>query len=312
MSGTGVIVPFSTRLARAKAGDLRLLDDKAIIDQAKASGAFKKLLKDMGASEAESLDGLEFAFMLQAEAGRRLMTLEVSKVGGRPKKTGTKKEPVLAPLGVSKKQSSRWQKLAKLEDKNPEGFIGAVNKKREKTHREWMEGQAKEPKMGAVDDDIRDPDEYYTPKRYIEMVRELMGGIDLDPASNEIANTVVGATRYFTQGDDGLTHPWEGRVFVNWPTSKAKLFYQKLLSEIAAGRTTEAVALDPAADTSTKRFHELARKMGVCFVEGRINFEREEGATDSNRASQAFFYYGGNKSDFTAIFGAVGVCGWLR
>lgn len=54
--------------------------------------------------------------------------------------------------------------------------------------------------------------EYYTPPFIIEAARRVMGGIDLDPASSEIANRTVKATRYFTEADDGLQQEWNGRV----------------------------------------------------------------------------------------------------
>jgi hypothetical protein len=47
--------------------------------------------------------------------------------------------------------------------------------------------------------------EWFTPPRYIEAVREVLGAIDLDPASCESANRIVQATRYFTAADNGYT-----------------------------------------------------------------------------------------------------------
>lgn len=43
--------------------------------------------------------------------------------------------------------------------------------------------------------------EWFTPPRYIEAVREVLGAIDLDPASSLAANRIVQAKRYFTEVD---------------------------------------------------------------------------------------------------------------
>jgi hypothetical protein len=37
--------------------------------------------------------------------------------------------------------------------------------------------------------------EWFTPPRYIQAVREVLGGIDLDPASSRAASRIVGGRR---------------------------------------------------------------------------------------------------------------------
>tara|TARA_R110002126_G_scaffold10363_3_gene47205 strand:- start:11627 stop:12196 length:570 start_codon:yes stop_codon:yes gene_type:complete len=43
------------------------------------------------------------------------------------------------------------------------------------------------------------------------------GTIDLDPASNEFANTVVGADKYFNFIDNGLVQSWKARTVYLYP-----------------------------------------------------------------------------------------------
>lgn len=79
-------------------------------------------------------------------------------------------------------------------------------------------------------------DSHYTPKVYLDAVREVLGGVDLDPASSETANETVQATNYFTEDQDGLSQRWYGNVFCNPPGGKRnnqslpKLFWQKLFA----------------------------------------------------------------------------------
>ena len=73
--------------------------------------------------------------------------------------------------------------------------------------------------------------EWYTPVEYVEAARMVLGAIDLDPASNNIANSVVGATTFYTRDDDGLSRPWYGRVFVNPPGGLTKKFWERFISE---------------------------------------------------------------------------------
>jgi hypothetical protein len=60
--------------------------------------------------------------------------------------------------------------------------------------------------------------DWYTPAPFVEAAREVMGGIDLDPASSEVANRVVGAARYYDAGQDGLENVWHGQVWLTPPT----------------------------------------------------------------------------------------------
>lgn len=71
--------------------------------------------------------------------------------------------------------------------------------------------------------------EWYTPQRYIEMAREVMGTIDLDPASNAIAQEWIKARVFYSQEEDGLSQEWFGNVWINPPYGRKypRLFFRK-------------------------------------------------------------------------------------
>ena len=84
--------------------------------------------------------------------------------------------------------------------------------------------------------------ESYTPAWIVEIARDVMGGIDLDPASCERANQTVQAKRYFSREDNGLGKEWAGRVWLNPPYIEGmpRQFAKKLLG---SPKVTEYCAL---------------------------------------------------------------------
>lgn len=50
--------------------------------------------------------------------------------------------------------------------------------------------------------------EYYTPDLWVNAARNVMAGIELDPASSLTANLTVKADRYFDEETNGLSLPW--------------------------------------------------------------------------------------------------------
>ena len=84
----------------------------------------------------------------------------------------------------------------------------------------------------------------------MDKVRNVLGEIDLDPASSHQANEVVKAKKYMTRGalvQDWLTEP--GKIYLNPPggkisgKSQAKLFWQKLMTYRDNGLLLEAIFL---------------------------------------------------------------------
>jgi len=108
-------------------------------------------------------------------------------------------------------------------------------------------------------------DEWYTPPQVVDAAREAMGNIDLDPASCEEANKTVRATKYYDVAEDGLTLPWEGRIWCNPPFSEAAKWADRFLTHIENGSISTACFLGPMSSSNwVMRGWEQAA--GVCLL----------------------------------------------
>jgi len=149
--------------------------------------------------------------------------------------------------------------------------------------------------------------EWYTPQEYADMAREVMGRIDLDPASNAEANATINAATFYTKDDDGLTKRWVGNVWLNPPYSRDLMpaFVEKLKSSYMAGDVSSAILVSHN-NTDTGWFHSLASvASAICFPKNRIRFYRgEEVSAPTN--GQAFFYLGSDASAFARVFSGTG------
>lgn len=156
-----------------------------------------------------------------------------------------------------------------------------------------------------------DSNEWYTPGQYTDAARELMGAIDLDPASNIQANTIVQARTFYSIEDDGFTKPWHGRVFLNPPygfqdgKSNQERWSQRLLAQYADGITTEAVLL-VNANTEAKWFHPLYDYL-ICLTDHRIRFYNTQDEASQPTQGNAFVYLGNQRARFIEIFSRFGV-----
>jgi ParB family transcriptional regulator, chromosome partitioning protein len=143
--------------------------------------------------------------------------------------------------------------------------------------------------------------EWHTLAEVVEAARQVMGGIDLDPASCVKANETVRATTFYTVRNDGLRQHWQGRVFLNPPYGPhlAK-WIPKLLAEHARGAMTEAVVLVPGrVDT---RWFALLDGWPRCHIRGRLQFK---GAGTAPFPS-IVVYLGPNVDRFAEVFGSWG------
>jgi phage N-6-adenine-methyltransferase len=159
----------------------------------------------------------------------------------------------------------------------------------------------------------QDSTEWHTPARYIAAVRQVLGDIALDPASNAEADITVNAALFYDAAADGLTKTWKAAtVFLNPPyckiggTSNQERWTGKLLSEYAAGHVGQAILLVNAA-TETLWFQQLY-DFPICFVKGRIQFENGAGSGRKGGATtgSAFVYLGSDPERFMQVFSQFG------
>jgi len=149
--------------------------------------------------------------------------------------------------------------------------------------------------------------EWYTPPEWIAMARAVMGGIDLDPASNPIAQAWIKADRFYTKDDDGLAQPWAGRVWCNPPYGKfSRLFIERGLQFYKTGDVPQCIFM--VNRTGAAWYVDLADQFdALCQVRKRISFLNPEGKVEgSPRYHNDILYLGPNVEKFVAVFSPVG------
>jgi len=148
--------------------------------------------------------------------------------------------------------------------------------------------------------------DWMTPIYYVEAARKVMGSIDLDPATSEVANKHIRAEQFFTEEDDGLSQPWAGTVWLNPPYGGAQAqFSAKLRAEYEDSRVSEGILLVNAAATDTEWFQPLWDYL-LCFTDHRISFVSGNGQQKGNTSGSVFVYFGQNQQRFAEIFNEFG------
>jgi len=277
------------------------LDDVLRIrDQAEALRTYIKAASD---SLEAANSAAEIKLRAERRAGELLAGMEKALNQHHKSAPDTMSGAPLESFGVSYKQSSRWQKEASVQEDVFEEYLQDCNDQgREITQAGLL--KLAEPchvSHNSVEN------EWYTPSKYIEAARTVMGSIDLDPASCQLAQETVQAGQYFTIDDNGLTKEWRGNVWLNPPYSKESvgLFATKLVEETAS--LSQAIVLVNNA-TDTHWFHQIAKvATAMCFVCGRIKFNDKTGTpANSPVQGQVFVYIGGGVEKFSQVFSEFG------
>lgn len=152
--------------------------------------------------------------------------------------------------------------------------------------------------------------EWYTPAKYIALARQVLGRIDVDPASCAFANETVRATRFFTEADDGLQHDWLGNVWCNPPYSRGCIdrFVVKMIEEVNADHTTAGILLAHSYVDSAWFHAAAAHADAMCMTRGRIRFVDADGKIGPQPThGSVFFYWGTHPEQFIDVFRNIGL-----
>jgi hypothetical protein len=186
--------------------------------------------------------------------------------------------------------------------------------------------------------------EHYTPQNIIELSREVLGTIDLDPFSCEFANTRVKAERYFRV--DGLDEDWlkvplyqgiynlkdastwkPASVFLNPPSklyplnakgrrvekSGAKTAWNKLMAEIELNHVSHAIVIAYSLEQlqiTQKGCKKAMADFPFCIASERFDYVNQQGEPQTNGSHSSAIIYVPNLIDnshkFKELFSSVG------
>lgn len=150
--------------------------------------------------------------------------------------------------------------------------------------------------------------ELYTPPDIATRAVTALGAIDLDPASDLSGRSLIPAAAVLTREDDGLAHPWSGRVWLYPPQGRqTAAWVAKLLHEYHSKRTAAAIFYAPV-DARAPWWQHLAAEATVCFPPGAHRAVCEDGSNlPRSRMSSVLAYLGPEPERFTTAVSDLGV-----
>lgn len=148
--------------------------------------------------------------------------------------------------------------------------------------------------------------EWYTPQWVTDLAREVLGGIDLDPASNPVANEWVQAETFYTKDEDGYSKPWRGTVWLNPPFDETERWARRLEAAYVDGDVTAGLFLCNSAP-GYNWYERLVDVWPAIQFRKRMAFVRGDGLVNKDKGglakkSQTVIYFGRDIERFEAVF----------
>lgn len=153
---------------------------------------------------------------------------------------------------------------------------------------------------------------WYTPKWLSDIAREVMGGIDLDPASDFTGNAKIEASSFYSDG--GLERDWFGRVFLNPPggrvgnRSAAAAWWDKLVREWLCGNVEQAIFIGFSLNIlqTSQMVDNSVLQFPMCIPRKRIPYDRSDGASESPPHPSCIVFIPGQTDRFCEMFRTIG------
>ncbi len=144
-----------------------------------------------------------------------------------------------------------------------------------------------------------------TPPYVLEPVRELLGGIGLDPCTEP--DNPTRAALYHCLPADGCVEPWHARtVFCNPPYGEARdRWVDRCIAEAATGK--QIVLLIPAHPDTRTFQRAAAASSSILFTKGRLKFGvlRENGRQEAASHGSALIGYNVDLTPLSLSLGVV-------
>jgi len=157
--------------------------------------------------------------------------------------------------------------------------------------------------------------EFYTPPELIELVREVLGQIELDPASHDMPQEWIKASRFYREEDAGHARLWiANTVWLNPPYGKnasgrsvPAVWAAKMRRDYESGYFGQGLMLVNSAP-GYNWYEDLWTRYPVCCLRDRLRFIRPDGSRAKRRAArgQTLVYFGSCPERFRYVFSRIG------
>lgn len=151
-------------------------------------------------------------------------------------------------------------------------------------------------------DQAADRDARFTPPDFMATIYDSFGAVDLDPCGHPSSPVVARRRILLSEGGDGLTDDWDGRLaFVNPPYSQLLKWLRRAFDQWRSGRVETVVCLVPVR-TDSEWFHETLRPAAdIYLLRGRVRFLNPKGANHTTPFSLMLVVLGGSMEQMSSL-----------